>query len=220
MTDQEMRAFLCEKLYVASVCDILDEMGYREQAMHQRLRPLDEQACVFAGRARTIQWMSTEYLVTPNPYGKEIDVMDSLNHGEVVVHSTDYAGANAPWGELMSTIAKRRGVVGCICDSQIRDCARIRKMGFPVFYTGIRPVDSKGRGYVVDYDVPVRSGGVVVHPGDMIFADLDGVVVIPKGVEQEVIRRATEKANAEDLSRDELLAGKSLREVYDKYGAL
>lgn len=220
MTDQEMRAFLCEKLYVASVCDILDEMGYREQAMHQRLRPLDEQACVFAGRARTIQWMSTEYVVSPNPYGKEIDVMDSLNHGEVVVHSTDYAGANAPWGELMSTIAKRRGVVGCICDSQIRDCARIRKMGFPVFYTGIRPVDSKGRGYVVDYDVPVRSGGVVVHPGDMIFADLDGVVVIPKGVEQEVIRRATEKANAEDLSRDELLAGKSLREVYDKYGAL
>ncbi|NLB37937.1 MAG: RraA family protein [Clostridiales bacterium] len=195
-------------------------MGLREQAMHQRLRPLDENACVFAGRARTVQWMSTEYVVSPHPYGKEIDIMDDLKPGDVVVHSTDYARANAPWGELMSTIAKYRGAVGCICDSQIRDVARIRAMGFPVFYAGIRPVDSKGRGYVVDYDVPVRSGGVVVNAGDLIFADLDGVVVIPRGKEEEVIRRAAEKAKAEDLSRMELLQGKSLREVYDRYGAL
>lgn len=220
MTDREMCDWLCSKLYVASVCDILDEMGYRNQAMHQRLRPLDENACTFAGRARTVQWMSTEYVVSPHPYGKEIDLMDSLEPGNVVVHSTDYAQSNAPWGELMSTIAKRRGCVACICDSQIRDCARIRAMGFPVFYAGIRPVDSKGRGFVVDYDVPVRAGNVVVHHGDLVFGDLDGVVVIPKGLEAEVIRRAAEKANAEDLSRTELLAGKSLKEVYDKYGAL
>lgn len=93
-------------------------------------------------------------------------------------------------------------------------------MRFPVFYAGICPLDSKGRGYVVDYDVPVRCGGVVVKPGDLVFADFDGVVVIPRGLEEEVIRRAQQKAQAENISRKELLEGHSLREVYNKYGAL
>ena len=220
MDDRTLISTLLDELYVAAVCDILDEMGYRNQAMHQRLRPLDAECCRFAGRARTINWLSTEYVVKDDPYGKEIDVMDSLIAGDVVVHSTDYAGTNAPWGELMSTISKYKGVAGCICDSQIRDCLRIKALQFPVFYAGIRPLDSKGRGYVVAYDVPVRCGDVVVHPGDLVFADFDGVVVIPAGMEHEVIRRAKRKAEAEDISRKELLEGKSLREVYDKYGAL
>jgi len=205
---------------VAAVCDILDELGKREQGMHQRLRPLDEACCTFAGRARTVNWLSTEYVVEGDPYGKEIDVMDSLKPGDVVIHSTDYAGTNAPWGELMSTVAKTRGAVGCVCDSQIRDCIRIKALEFPVFYAGIRPLDSKGRGYVVAYDVPVRCGNVLVHPGDLVFADFDGVVVIPKGMEEEVVRLAREKAHAENLSRKELFEGKTLREVYNKYGAL
>ena len=220
MTDKELCAWLCENLYVAAVCDILDELGMRNQGMHQRLRPLDEHCCTFAGRARTMNWLSTEYVVEDDPYGKEIDAMDSLKEGDVVVHSTDYAGTNAPWGELMSTISKYKGVAGCVCDSQIRDCVRIKAMRFPVFYTGIRPLDSKGRGYVIAYDVPVRCGDVVVKPGDLVFADFDGVVVIPGGMEDEVIKRAKAKAKAEDISRKELLEGKSLREVYDKYGAL
>ena len=83
-----------------------------------------------------------------NPYGLEIEAMDSLSTGDVAVHSTDFSGTNAPWGELMSTVAKRKGVAGCVCDSQIRDCVRIIEMGFPVYCAGIRPVDSKGRGIV------------------------------------------------------------------------
>ena len=106
MTDHELCNFLCENLYVAAVCDILDELGRREQGMHQRLRPLDGACCTFAGRARTVNWLSTEYVVEGDPYGKEIDVMDSLQSGDVIIHSTDYAGTNAPWGELMSTVAK------------------------------------------------------------------------------------------------------------------
>jgi len=220
LTDKELFPWILNNLYTAAVCDIMDDLGYRGQAMHQRLRPLDAGCCTFAGRARTFRWMEADYVVEGDPYGLEIDAMDSLREGDAVVHSTDYSGGNAPWGELMSTIAKRNGVAGCVCDSQIRDCVRIKAMKFPVFYAGIRPLDSKGRGRVMAYDVPVRCGEVLVNPGDIVFADFDGVAVIPKAIENEVFKLAKEKAGREDMSRQELLAGKSLREVFDKYGAL
>ena len=131
-----------QDLYVAAVSDILDELGYRHQTMHQRLRPLlpDPKNCGFVGRARTVRWMDTDYVHEEDPYGLEIEVMDSLKAGDVVVHSTDYGGTNAPWGELMTTVAKRNGAVGCVCDSQIRDCLKIIAMGFPVYFAGIRPL--------------------------------------------------------------------------------
>jgi len=220
--DSELFDFIKNNLYVAAVCDILDELGYRNQAMHQRLRPLltDPENCGFIGRARTFRWMETDYIEEENPYGLEIEAMDSLKFGDVAVHSTDYGGTNAPWGELMSTISKRNGVVGCVCDSQIRDCIKIMKMGFPVYYTGIRPLDSKGRAIVKAYDVPVRCGEVLVNSGDIIYADFDGIVVVPKDAESSVFVKAQEKVHNENLSRKELLSGKSLREVYDKYKAL
>jgi regulator of RNase E activity RraA len=93
-------------------------------------------------------------------------------------------------------------------------------MGYPVFHTGIRPLDSKGRGRVMAIDVPVRCGDVLVRPGDLIFADFDGVVVIPRAVEDEVLRRAEEKASKENATRRELLEGRTLREVFDKYRVL
>ena len=220
--DSELFGFIKQNLYVAAVCDILDEFGFRDQAMHQRLRPLlpDRENCGFIGRARTFRWMETDYIIEKNPYGLEIEAMDSLKSGDVAVHSTDYGGTNAPWGELMSTIAKRNGAAGCVCDSQIRDCIKIIKLGFPVYYTGIRPLDSKGRAIVNAYDVPVRCGEVLVHPGDIVYADFDGIVVVPRIAEKDVFQRAGEKVNHENLSRRELLEGKSLREVYEKYKAL
>ncbi len=220
--DSELFSFITENLYVPVVCDILDDLGYRNQAMHQRLRPLlpDPEHCGFIGRARTLRWMETDYVVEENPYGLEIEAMDSLGKNDVMIHSTDYGGTNAPWGELMSTIAKRNGAVGCVCDSQIRDCVRMMEMGFPVYYAGIRPLDSKGRAIVMAYDVPVRCGEVLVHPGDLVFADFDGVVVVPKKIENDVFQMAKEKVTRENLSRKELLEGKSLQEVYNKYKAL
>jgi 4-hydroxy-4-methyl-2-oxoglutarate aldolase len=220
--DAELFDFIKKNLYVAAVCDILDELGYRNQAMHQRIRPLlpDIKNCGFIGRARTFRWMETDYIVEENPYGKEIEAMDSLKAGDVVIHSTDYSGTNAPWGELMSSLSIRIGVAGCVCDSQIRDCVKIIGLGFPVYYAGIRPLDSKGRAIVIAYDVPIRCGEVLVNPADIVFADFDGVVVIPKDLEKDVFQKAFEKVNKENLSRKELLAGKSLSEVYDKYKAL
>ena len=221
-TDIEIFQFVKQNLYVPVICDILDSMGYRNQAMHQRIRPLlpNMRNCGFVGRARTARWMETDYVVEEDPYGLELDLMDSLKPGDVVIHSTDYAGTNAPWGELMSTIAKRNGAVGTVCDSQVRDCVRIIDMNFPVYYTGIRPLDSKGRARVMAYDVPVVCGEVLVHPGDLIIADFDGVVVIPQAIEKIVLSQAHEKAGKETISRQELLAGKSLREVFARYGVL
>ena len=221
-TDAEIFQFIKQNLYVAAVSDILDSLGYRNQAMHQRLRPLlpDIRNCGLVGRARTVRWMEVDYVVEKDPYGLEIEAVDSLRPGDVIIHSTDFAGTNAPWGELMSTVAKLNGAVGCICDSQVRDCVRIIEMGFPVYCAGISPLDSKGRARVMAYDVPIKCGNVVVHPGELVFADYDGIVVIPKEVEQEVLTLAQEKANAETTTRDELLEGKTLREVYDKYGVL
>jgi 4-hydroxy-4-methyl-2-oxoglutarate aldolase len=115
-TDAEIFHFVQENLYVAAVCDILDALGYRQQVMHQRIRPLlpDIRHCGFVGRARTIRWMDTDYVVKEDPYGLELEAMDSLHPGDAVVHSTDFSGTNAPWGELMSTIAKRNGAAGCV----------------------------------------------------------------------------------------------------------
>jgi len=219
-SDPDRLRWIAEDLYVPAVCDALDALGYRNQAMHQRLRPLDPENCVIVGRARTLRWMETDYVVEEDPYGLEIEAMDSLGPGDVVVHSTDYAGTNAPWGELMSTVARSRGAVGCICDSQIRDCLKIISLGFPVFHRGIRPLDSMGRGRVMAYDVPVRCGEVLVRPGDLVFTDFDGVVVVPPEAEEEALRQAADKVGKESASRAELLKGKTLREVYSRYGVL
>jgi regulator of RNase E activity RraA len=221
-SDDERHIFswIQKNLYVAAVCDILDGLGFTKQAMHQRLRPLDQNNCIIVGRARTFRWMETDYVVEEDPYGLEIEAMDSLRPGDVVVHSTDSSLTNAPWGELMTTVAKRNGTNGCICDGLIRDCQKITKMGFPVFHAGIRPVDSKGRGRVMAYDLPVRCGDVLVHTGDLVFADFDGVVVIPRKIEKEVMKLAMEKVGKENASRSELLKGRTLRDVFNEYKVL
>lgn len=218
--DEARFLWMRQNLHVPAVCDILDGLGRRHQAMHQRLRPLDPDHCTIVGRARTARWMEVDYVDNGDPYGSEIEFMDSLKPGDVAVHSTDSAGTNAPWGELMSTVAKMNGAAGCVCDSMIRDCKKILALEFPVFYQGIRPLDSMGRGKLMAYDVPIRCGDVLVHPGELVFSDFDGVVVVPRDVEDEVLRLAAEKVSKENASRKELFEGKTLREVFDRYGVL
>jgi 4-hydroxy-4-methyl-2-oxoglutarate aldolase len=218
--DRERFAWMRERLRVPAVCDILDDLGRRDRAMHHRLRPLDPKNCIIVGRARTFRWMEVDYVVAGDPYGIELDAMDSLGPGDVAVHSSDASWTNAPWGELMSTLAKRNGSTGCICDGLIRDCLQIIEIGYPIFYSGIRPLDSKGRGRVMAYDVPVRCGEVLVHPGELIFADFDGVVAVPRDLEDEALSLAEEKIGKENLTRRDLLAGRTLREVFDQYGVL
>ena len=211
-----------DTLSVAVICDILDGLGYRHQAMDSRLRPLssDPLRCRVAGRARTAQLMDTDFVIEEDPYGDEITLMDSLGKGDLVIISTDLRGESAPWGELLTHVAQRNGAVGCICDAKIRDTRQILEMDFPVFHSGIRPYDSKGRSRVMSYDVPVRCGNVLVTPGDLVFGDNDGVVVVPREVECEAIEGARHKIEQENITRKEIMKGKSLRLVYEKYGVL
>jgi 4-hydroxy-4-methyl-2-oxoglutarate aldolase len=216
------RSELCEfaekSLYTAVVSDALDEVGVRNQAMREYLRPVHAQ-CTFAGWARTIS-CSDVYHVSDDPYGIEIEAVDSLLPGEVAVIGTQKSVRNAPWGELLSTAARARGSRGAVVDGLIRDVRKIEELGFPVFASGIKPVDSMGRGIVTAYNVPVECGEVLVNPGDFIFADFDGVVVIPGALVQQVIELATEKARRENNSRTELMKGAYLRDVFNKYGVL
>lgn len=160
------------------------------------------------------------YHVDEDPYGVEIEAVDSLMPGEIAVVATGDSKRNAPWGELLSTAALGRGARGAVIDGLVRDVKKIQALGFPVFAAGIKPVDSRGRGLVVDYNVPVDCGGVPVTPGDLVVGDFDGVVVIPARAVTDVVRLATEKVMRENQSRAELMKGKLLREVYRKYGVL
>ena len=217
-SDLELFQRIERELYTAVICDALDDLGYRHQAMHERLRPLFP-GISFAGWMRTISCVDISH-IPAEPYAKEIEAVDSILPGEVVVVSTSYSGQNAPWGELLSTAAKARGARGAVVDALVRDVKKIEEIGFPVFAAGIKPVDSRGRGLVLDYNVPVECGTVIAHPGDLLFADYDGVVVIPAAVVPEVVSMATDKVNRENHSRQELANGAYLRDVYDKYGVL
>jgi regulator of RNase E activity RraA len=204
--------------YTAAISDALDELGHHEHAMREYLRPLSPDA-VFAGWARTVLCQDMFYTPT-DPYSLEIEALDSVLPGEVVAVSTGESKRNAPWGELLSTAARARGARGAVIDGLVRDVRAIQRLGFPVFAAGIKPVDSKGRGIVVDYNVPVLCGGILIRPGDLIFADYDGVVAIPSALVEETLQLARSKIAKENHSRKDLLEGAYLSGVYAKYGVL
>jgi len=222
MKNLESRLALCrlaeDTLYTAVVSDSLDQLGIRHQAMRENLRPVHPR-CKFAGWARTIA-CSDVYHVTADPYALEIEAIDSLLPGEAAVVGTQQSVRNAPWGELLSTAAKARGARGAVIDGLVRDTGKIAELGFPVFAAGIKPVDSMGRGVVSAYNVPVEIGDVLVHPGDFVLADEDGVVVIPGERVDEVIAVAADKVARENGSRELLMKGAYLRDVFARFGVL
>jgi 4-hydroxy-4-methyl-2-oxoglutarate aldolase len=208
------------RLYSAVLSDVLDEFGLRDQAMSPRIRPLDDDV-VLVGFARTGQFREvTEVTPGENPYELEIRIIDELEPGEVVVFGCGGSERIAPWGELLTTAARMRGAVGAVTDGFVRDVRGIRGMKFPVFHGGIAPLDSKGRGKVVAIDVPIECSGVRVESGDLVFGDVDGVVVVPRKVEVDVLARALEKVSGENITRDELMRGAKLKDVFDRYGVL
>ena len=209
-----------DKLYTAVVSDILDSMGLRNQAMSPDIRPLDDSLTMF-GPARTGLYMDV-YHVEPdeNPYELEMELIDDVKPGQAVILACSGSLRIAPWGELLTTAARARGAAGFITDGLVRDVRMIREMGFPVFAGGIGPLDSKGRGKVMQIDVPVECGGVLINPGDWVLGDVDGLVVIPQEHIKPVTDKALAKASEENLVRKELAEGASLKEVFAKYQIL
>ena len=207
-------------LYTAVLSDVLDELGFRDQAMLSSIRPLDEDL-VLAGFART--GLYREVFEAPpgeNPYELEIALVDDLKPGEIAVFGCCGSRRIAPWGELLSTASRARGAAGCVTDGMVRDIRAIRSMRFPVFHGGIAPLDSKGRGKVAEIDTPIRCGGVAVVPGDLVVGDADGVVVVPQAVEDEALARAFTKVTGENTTRDELAAGAKLADVFARHRVL
>jgi regulator of RNase E activity RraA len=217
----EQRDAIVSRLYAAVLSDVMDGLGLTDRALKPFVRPLDDTLVLF-GRARTGLYMP-RYQVEPgeDPYAVEIALVDDLRPGDVAVFGcggpTDRI---APWGELLSTAAQVRGAAGCLTDGLVRDSKAIRAMGFPVFHGGFGPLDSKGRGKMMELECRIACGGVGVAPGDWVFGDADGVVVVPQAAAEEVFAKALEKVAAEDRTRDELRAGRSLRDVFDRFGVL
>ena len=211
---------LRKRLYSAVLSDVLDELGRRSQAMAAKIRLLDE-SLVLVGYARTGLFHEVSQVVPgENPYELEIKIVDDLQPGEVMVFGCSGSERIAPWGELLTTAARARGASGAVTDGFVRDVRGIRDMKFPVFHGGIAPLDSKGRGKVVAIDVPIDCAGVRIESGDLVFGDVDGVVVVPQSLEEAVISRALEKVSSENVTRDELRAGASLKDVFDRHGVL
>lgn len=216
--DDQLLRLLSDRLYVSVVSDVLDAQGYYDQAMSARLRPLTEESRVI-GRAHTV--LTADVFSRPaDPYRLEIEAVDTLKPNDVMVAMTHDSQRTCFWGELLSTAATARGATGCVIDGHTRDVRRIIEMGFPVFCTGIRPVDSSSRSVVVDYNIPIMCGGVRVTPGDIIFGDFDGIVVIPRDVLDKTVELALVKVEREDHSRTMLRQGHLLRDVYDRFGVL
>ena len=215
---EDLLDVLRTRLYTAVVSDVLDRQGLLDQAMSARIRPIEPRMRLI-GRAHTVLTADV-YQRPSNPYGKEIAAVDSLKPGDVMVAATNGSERTCLWGELLSTAARARGATGSLIDGHTRDVARILEMEFPVFCTGFRPVDSSSRSVVVDYDCPILCGGVLVHPGDIIFADIDGIVVIPSSQLEATVQAALEKVEAENSSRQMLEEGYFLRDVYDRFGVL
>ncbi len=209
-------------LNAAVLSDTLDSLGLTQQAMKPFMRPVDD-TLQLIGRARTGLYMPVYAAPAPgeNPYEVEIALVDDLAPGDVVVLACDGPTERiAPWGELLSTASAARGSTGCVTDGLVRDVKQIREMRYPVFCGGIGPLDTKGRARMVERDVPVVCAGVAVRPGDMVFGDVDGVVVIPQHVEQDVVRLALQKVSGENQSRDALQRGEKLGDVFRRLGIL
>lgn len=207
-----------EYLYSAVLADVLDSLDRRDFALPSTLRPLKDGWRLF-GRAVTL---STETVakVPEKPYAIEMACVDALRAGDVLVATTNGDVSCALWGELLSTASRAHGAVGAVIDGLTRDAAKIVEMDFPVFALGFSPLDSKGRIDAISFNEPIRVGACTVRPGDFVFGDVDGLVVIPIEVAEDALNRAIAKAKGENKVREELARGRSVAEVFAEYGIL
>ncbi len=207
-----------ESLYAAVVSDALDSLGLPHQSPRLSFSPFTQPG-LLVGRCRTTLWVDM-YHVDPKPYDLELRSVDACQPDDVLIAAAGGSMRSGIWGELLTTAARNGGCVGAVVDGAIRDVDKIAAMNFPVFARGTCVYDSQNRQRVVDLDIPVEIDGVRFAPGDLVFADRDGIVVVPREVEQEAIGRAWDKVHAENITRDAIRAGMKAVAAYEKYGVL
>jgi len=215
--DEELFASMRQKLFTAVIGDVMDKLGLLHQFLPPAIRPLRDDMVV-VGRAMPV--LEVDSAGPPaKPFGVMLEALDDLRAGEVylaVGGSPNYA----LWGELMSTRAMKLGATGAVMTGYSRDTPGILALGFPTFSIGRYAQDQGPRGEVVDFRVPVQIGAVAIEPGDMVFGDVDGVLVIPRKAEDEVLRLAMEKAEKENLVRTAIENGMSTVEAFATFGVM
>lgn len=224
--DKQLFRIAKEELFVALVGDVLDKLGYKHQFLPPNLKPLNSDY-VLIGRAMTVLEAdvfeeTSEKSHNPlmsKPFGLMFEALDSLKEGEVYICSGSSPNY-ALWGGLMSTRAMKLKAAGAVVNGYSRDTNEILQLGFPTFSMGGYAQDQGPRGKVLDYLVPIEIEGVRVHPGDIIFADRDGVLVVPQEVEKEAFMGAIEKARGEQLVKKALEEGMSTVEAFERFGIM
>lgn len=209
------------KLYTGLISDVLDDqLGFRNNTyiMSHEIRPLYPGA-ILVGRAVTALAVPT-YSEPEIPYQKEIEFIDGLRPGDVAVQTQSGIMTAGLWGGLLSTGARQKGARGAVIDGISRDTQQIMRMNFPVFSRGIAPADSKGRVEIIEVNVPIKCAGAWVNPGDIVFGDNDGVVVIPQEIAVDIVRLAEEKHEKEALFQKGLEEGASVAEMFKEYRVL
>ncbi|WP_322418166.1 RraA family protein [Mesorhizobium huakuii] len=223
--DTEMYRLFEKELFVAVVGDVMDTLGLRHQFLPPVFKPVDEETRLL-GRAMPVlesdifpSDQPTRNPLMTKPFGLMFEALDDLKPGEIYVAS----GASpryALWGELMSTRAKILGAHGALVDGFARDTDGIKALDFPCFCTGYYAQDQGVRGKVVDYRCALEIGGVRIETGTLLFGDKEGVLVIPRQAEEEVVRLALEKARGEKLVAEAIRGGLSAVEAYRTFGIM
>jgi regulator of RNase E activity RraA len=224
MQDSTLFETIRSKLFTAVVGDVLDVMGYRAQFLPQAVKPL-EPGTKLVGRAMPV--LEADYPASRGSrgplgdcaFGMMLEALDDLRNGEIYL-ATGGSHDYALWGGLMSARARHLGATGAILDGFVRDRAEIRALDFPVFARGTYAQDQAPRGKVIDFRVPLRVGQAMVEPGDLLFGDEEGIVVIPRAAEAEVIEAALAKAATENTVAAAIRGGMSAREAFATFGVL
>jgi regulator of RNase E activity RraA len=225
-TDDELFALIQRELFTCVVGDVMDKIDLQHQFLPPQIQPIRRDMVVI-GRAMpvlAVDVFAERTSGSANPlmnksFGLMLEALDDLRRNEVYVN-TGSSPRNALWGELMSTRARKLGSRGAVLNGYVRDTKTILEMGFPTFGFGSYGQDSAPRYKVVDFRVPVEIGSVRVRPGDILFGDSDGVLVVPADAEAEVFTRALEKARGEKLVRKAIEEGSSAVEAFAKYGVM
>jgi regulator of RNase E activity RraA len=212
--------------YTAVVGDVMDSIGFRRQFLPPQIKPLRNDM-IIVGRSMPVLEANVfteahdaaSNSVMSRPFGLMLQALDDLRPDEVYV-CTGASPEYALWGELMSTRAITLGAAGAVVDGYSRDTRGILQLGFPTFSYGGYAQDQGPRGKVIDFRVPLEIGGVRLEPGDLLFGDLDGVCIIPRAAEEEVVRKALEKAREESVLERALREGMSATEAFTRYGIM
>lgn len=224
--DTELFDIARKELFTALVGDTLDKLGYLHQFVSPNIKPLQNDMVVI-GRAMTVLEADvfteiaedSKQPIMKKPFGIMFEALDSLQPNEVYICSGS-SPRYALWGGLMSTRAMKLKAAGAIVDGYSRDTPEILRLNFPTFSLGRYAQDQGPRGKVIDYRVPIEFNGVRVNPGDIVYGDLDGVVIIPKEIENEVFCGAIEKARGEKLVQKALEEGMSTVDAFAKFGIM